>query len=91
MKKQIPKKRIPEEQNEAIYQGYAEIFALHKICNKIGTEIRSGQFTSELAVVDFGSDFIYDGVLVYFYGHFRTEKIVFSYLCICGSVHVEFV
>ena len=40
------------------------LYALCKICNKIGIEVRSGQLTFELAMVDFGSYFI---MLVYWF------------------------
>ena len=65
------------------------LHALCEICHKIGIEVRSGQLTFELAMVDFRSYFIYAGVLVYLYGDLRTEERVFSYLCFCRSVHVE--
>ena len=60
-----------------------------KYATKSGLKSEAGELTFELAMVDFGSYFIYAGILVYFHGDFRTEKRIFSYLCLCRSVHVE--
>ena len=81
--------RIPEEKHEAIDQRLAALLALYKICSKIGTEVCSSQLTSELAMVDYGSDFIYAGLLVYIYGNLWAEERILSYFCIRRSVHVE--
>ena len=61
-------------------------YAKYATKSGLKSEVASSHLSS---MVDFGSYFIYAGILVYFHGDLRTEKRIFSYFCLCRSVHVE--